>query len=287
MTKQELKIKLLNTHYFIDNNYLDEYVDLIITNISSSSQGYSEKHHILQKQYFRLTNTPIDNSDSNLVLLLYKDHCKAHWLLYYCTIGHLKRANAASVNYILKVYNNLHKTLKTKEEISDKIFNELQFYYDNIRNDESSKYYTDYEITFIKDNYSKHGADYCAKQLNRSLASIRNEVYTLGLLREWTWTDEMNNLLYNQYKNVGGKVCAKKLNLPLKAIYKQAKKLGLSRKGTPKIKDDSWTSHELNLLIQWYPLEGTKAYLRIPTRSYNACRLKASQLGLKKLKKEN
>lgn len=278
MTKQALKNKLLATGYFIDNNFLDQYIDLVTNN--SVNNCYSEYHHILQKQYFKLINTPIDNSAENLRLLSYADHCKAHWLLYYCTTGKLKRANAASVNYILTVYNSLHKTLKTEEELSDEVFLELQKYYDDIRNDQDSKYYTDYEIKFLRDKYPNYGAKYCASKLKRSINSIRSEITILGLTRNWTWTDEMNKFLRLNYNIIGGKACAEKLNLSQKSVYKQAKKLGLTRAGK-KIIPSGWTVEEDALLIKYYSIEGTAVYKHFENRSYNACRCRASQLGLR------
>ena len=76
MTKQALKSKLLATGYFINNSFLDQYIDLVTNSLVNNC--YSEYHHILQKQYFRLINMPIDNSAENLKLLSYADHCKAH-----------------------------------------------------------------------------------------------------------------------------------------------------------------------------------------------------------------
>lgn len=46
MTKQELKIKLLQTNLFIDNSYLQDYLDLVN---NSTIEGYTEKHHILPR----------------------------------------------------------------------------------------------------------------------------------------------------------------------------------------------------------------------------------------------
>ena len=277
MINQKLKSKLLSTGYFIDNNFLNDYIDLMMND--TINNGYSEYHHILQKQYFRLINKPIDSSAENLKLLSYADHCKAHWLLYYCTIGKLKRANAASVTYILKVYNNLNKTLKTKDELSGEIFLELQKYYDDIRNDQDSKYYTDYEIKFIKENYPTYGARYCSNKLKRSIGSIQNEANVLGLTRNWTWTEEMNTFLFKNYTKIGGRACANKLGLSQKLIYKQAKKLGLSRYGKRRV-INSWSQEEDAILIKYYPAEGTQVYKRLKGRSFNACRQRALILGL-------
>ena len=75
-TKLELKVKLLNTDLFLDNEYLDQYLDLVLEKKQNS--GYTEKHHILQRNYFKKNKIPIDNSEDNLITLAYCDHCKAH-----------------------------------------------------------------------------------------------------------------------------------------------------------------------------------------------------------------
>lgn len=43
------------------------------------------KHHIVPKCWFKVNNLPVDNSDDNLVLLTYEDHCKVHKLMTLCT----------------------------------------------------------------------------------------------------------------------------------------------------------------------------------------------------------
>ena len=42
------------------------------------------KHHIIPRCWFKLNNLPVDNSDDNLVLLTYEDHCKVHKLAILC-----------------------------------------------------------------------------------------------------------------------------------------------------------------------------------------------------------
>lgn len=49
------------------------------------------KHHIVPRCWFKMKNLPIDNSNDNLVLLTYEDHCKVHKLAYLCTTGKMKR----------------------------------------------------------------------------------------------------------------------------------------------------------------------------------------------------
>lgn len=42
-----LKEKLLKTGYFIDNEYLDDYINLVVTPPNTNSLDYTEIHHIL------------------------------------------------------------------------------------------------------------------------------------------------------------------------------------------------------------------------------------------------
>ena len=47
-----LKEKLLNTKVFIDNAQLDSYISIITKQTTSSK--YTEKHHIIQRDYFKI-----------------------------------------------------------------------------------------------------------------------------------------------------------------------------------------------------------------------------------------
>lgn len=97
MSKQELKNKLLATEVFIDNEYLDQYCELIISNLNQEKiKCQTQGHHIVPKCYFISNELNIDNSEENLINLLYKDHILAHYYLCLCTEGNLqyKLANA-------------------------------------------------------------------------------------------------------------------------------------------------------------------------------------------------
>ena len=131
-----LKEKLLKTGYFIDNDYLDAYIDLVVTPPNTDSLGYTEIHHILQKQYFKIINKPVDNSLENKVRLLYRDHCKAHYLLYFCTIGKLKTANARAINKMFGVITKTNTIIKNFKnsiiELSEKDYIKIQEYVNKI-----------------------------------------------------------------------------------------------------------------------------------------------------------
>lgn len=91
MFQQEIKIKLLATNYFIDNEYLDKYCELIELNKDTKRERpKTQSHHIIPVSYFKLSELPIDNSKENRVNLLYKDHILAHYYLCLCTKGKFK-----------------------------------------------------------------------------------------------------------------------------------------------------------------------------------------------------
>ena len=82
----ELKKKLLSTDIFIDNIYLDKYVELIIANLTRLKEPkITQKHHILPRYYFKHNNMAVDNGKNNLVNLIYTDHILAHYYLALCS----------------------------------------------------------------------------------------------------------------------------------------------------------------------------------------------------------
>ena len=83
-----IKETLLQTKEFIDNEYLDKYIELIEHNKNTNYIKFEcNRHHIIPRYVFRKKNIPIDNSDNNLVNLFYKDHLLAHYYLSACAIG--------------------------------------------------------------------------------------------------------------------------------------------------------------------------------------------------------
>ena len=102
MDKEELKQKLLGTNYFIDNNYLEDYCNLIIINLDRSKEKYkTESHHILPQCYFKLINQSVNNSKENKVNLYYSDHLLVHYYLALCTIKNLKYRLSIAFSHLL------------------------------------------------------------------------------------------------------------------------------------------------------------------------------------------
>lgn len=273
--KNVLKQKLLNTGLFLDNEYLDEYINLVLSN--NITIGYTEKHHILQRNYFKKSGLPLDNSPDNLITLSYCDHCKAHWLLYFCTTDYLKKANEASIRYIVEMYKVLTGKDRNKFEFNDYDFQLLQSYMTSIVNDENSRYWTEAEVDYLKKNYCGYGTGpKCAKYLNKPINLVNEKARLLGLSKNCPdWTEAEIEILYKYYPIEGDKVY---LRIPLHskdACRGKAKQLKI------RTKNHYWTDKETQILKINYPLAGPVGCSKLlPGRTPNKCAHKAARLGL-------
>ena len=272
--KNVLKQKLLNTGLFLDNEYLDEYINLVLSN--NITIGYTEKHHILQRNYFKKSDLPLDNSPDNLITLSYCDHCKAHWLLYFCTTDYLKKANEASIRYIVEMYKVLTGKDRNKFEFNDYDFQLLQSYMTSIVNDENSRYWTEAEVAYLKKNYCGYGTGpKCAKYLNKPINLVNEKARLLGLSKNCPdWTEAEIEILYKYYPIEGDKVY---LRIPLHskdACRGKAKQLKI------RTKNHYWTPDEISILKLNFPLVGPTGCSKLLNRNKTECKHKAARLGL-------
>lgn len=98
----DIKQKLLQTGEFVDNEYLDEYINLIKTNKVNYIKGKTNAHHIIPKYYYRDNGLSIDNSINNIVNLYYEHHILAHYYLAMCSTSKRNKArNALAIKFIL------------------------------------------------------------------------------------------------------------------------------------------------------------------------------------------
>ena len=255
MKKFELKSYLLSTNVFIDNDYLDQYINLIEANKNLIFEGYFEKHHILPVAYYkyiyncksRYESEKYAKKDKNnfIVKLLYKDHCKAHWLLYFCTKDYMKQANEAAVRYISGVYLKLTGKEKHKFDFIQEDFDLLQNYMNDIIVNKESRYWTPEEIIYLQENYNGYGAGLqCAKYLNRTLKEVNNKARLLGLAKNCpNWTEEEIGLI-RQYYPIEGDMVYKRIPAHTRAACRAcAKKLSL------RSLEHYWTEKEKEILF--------------------------------------
>lgn len=101
---QQLKEKLLNLGIVENNEYLDNYCQLIIDNKDSLKQLHkTQSHHIIPRYYYKQNNLQVNNDKHNLVNLFYKDHILAHYYLALCSNS--EKFIYANVSAIYKMSN--------------------------------------------------------------------------------------------------------------------------------------------------------------------------------------
>lgn len=130
--------KLKTKNYFVDNEYLIKYCNLIERNRNTHNYKGTNKHHIIPKSWFKLNGVQVDNSTNNLVTLSYRDHVMAHYYLCLCTIENLQYANQLALicltsrkklNVVekqlitrLPLYNNIYEQYKQRKQSGYKLY---------------------------------------------------------------------------------------------------------------------------------------------------------------------
>lgn len=100
---KDLKLKLLETGYFSDTDFLEKYIDLIFANRNTPRDSLrTQRHHVIPRCLAEALGRKVDNSANNLVNLLYKDHILAHYYLMCASKNSAFKANMAySVQFVI------------------------------------------------------------------------------------------------------------------------------------------------------------------------------------------
>lgn len=217
----------------LDNEYLTEYINLITT--YTLATGYSEQHHIIPVAYYfkkygckskcEAKRKYADKDPQNgLVQLLYKDHIKAHWLLYNCTTGYLKQANAKAYKRML----NEKYTYKFEHRLTDEEYAELQYQMDQIVQSEDTAYWSAKDTKWLVENFRNYSYAECGKHLNKTAHAVQHKIYVLGLTKYKMWTEDEVEWLKANILIYSAKECGKYLNRPVCNVQSKLKKLGLT-----------------------------------------------------------
>lgn len=232
---QKLKEKLLNTGHFVDNDYLDKYIELV--NNESDAAKYLEQHHILPRAYYNLEELEIDNSENNLVALSFADHCKAHWLLYYCTVDRLQYASQTA--FVIMV-NGLSKHIKEYTEADFIALQEMK----NQLLEDSDTFWSVGDDNFLKQHFLEFTDAELACKLNRTEIAVQTRRSYLQLQRfkmsDFT-ANELNYIIANYHQKEIKEIAAN-LNRTVGSIAQKCYRLGLKKKA------DLWSKEELNFL---------------------------------------
>lgn len=218
----------------LDNEYLTEYINLI-TNYTLT-EGYNEQHHMIPiAYYFKKYNCKSKweakrkyadkDSQNRLVQLLYKDHIKAHWLLYNCTTGYLKQANAKAYKRML----NEKYTYKFEHRLTDEEYTELQYQMDQIVQSEDTAYWSSKDTNWLVENFRNYSYTECGKYLNKTALAVQHKIHALGLTKYKMWTEDEVEWLKTNILICSVKECSEYLNRPLRNVQSKLSELGLTK----------------------------------------------------------
>ena len=217
----------------LDNEYLTEYINLITT--YTLAAGYSEQHHIIPVAYYfkkygckskcEAKRKYADKDPQNgLVQLLYKDHIKAHWLLYNCTTGYLKQANAKAYKRML----NEKYTYKFEHRLTDEEYAELQYQMDQIVQSEDTAYWSAKDTKWLVENFRNYSYAECGKYLNKTALALQHKIFALGLTKYKMWTEDEVEWLKTNILIYSAKECGEYLNRPVCNVQSKLSELGLT-----------------------------------------------------------
>lgn len=274
-----MKNLLLKTGYFLDNEWLDKYVDLLSkqTNI-----GYVEKHHFIPVSIYkylykcktRYEAEKLADQDANnfLVKLSFVDHCKAHLYLYNCTRDEIKHSNEVAFKTMVEDKVKIKNSDLTKEE------EQLLINWKNQILVNSDWYWSVQEEQWLKENYNKLPKAEIAKHLGRSIKAVTNKAKYLDITEQNNWTtDEIAWLKENRSK-YSLQECANKLGRSKKALIAFCLKQNIQ--AIP-----NWTAAEVDWLKSHYKEKTLKECAEHLDRTRNAVQQKLNDLGLSKNKK--
>lgn len=232
-----LKTYLLTEIGCIENEYLDQYLELLQTAaITGSSTQYCELHHAVPVAYYyhkyacnnkstakrKYADKDVNNK---IVKLLYKDHCKAHWLLFHCTTGKLK---AASANAFCRMLNISYRQ-KFETTITEAEYAELQAQRDYIKQQADTKYWTAEQVEWLIDNFEHYSYEECGKVLNKTVLSVQYKVSALGLCKMRRWTESELTYLIAHGATATDKELAEVLNRAPATIASKREALGIKK----------------------------------------------------------
>lgn len=162
--------------------------------------------------------------------------------------------------------------------LTPKDYKELQAMWLEIKNDESTTYFSEEAEVFLRAHYLTDGPAYCAKALGRTRHCITDKATKMGLrepVLTW-WTDEEIAWL-KENKSLPLKQQAAYLNRPYQSVSSKRRFLGIAGKA----EDVAWTDEELQILKDNYEQLGREGCAKLLGRSVSSVQSHASYLGLR------
>lgn len=130
--------ELSQLEYFIENDYLVKYCQLIESNKRTKQfSKETHKHHVLPRSWFKLTGKTVNDCLNNLVNLTCRYHILAHYYLCLCTEDPFRYANELGLFCLesdikndvdkhllrnLPLYNNIYEDYMLKLKSNYKLY---------------------------------------------------------------------------------------------------------------------------------------------------------------------
>jgi len=138
------------------------------------------------------------------------------------------------------------------------------------------------EDTILRVWCDQESCEQLAERLNRSVGSVKSRLQTLGIKKKniypnRVWTKEMEKLLKMKAGNQSTKSIARLLKMPVNRVKLKAARMGVSLR-TKKYR--LWTEGEMERLEKSLHLCDWEEIAEKVGRTEDACRKKASELGL-------
>lgn len=146
----------------------------------------------------------------------------------------------------------------------------------------------DWEINILRQYFETKGPDYCLKLINeqwysskRTLSSISNYAFKIGLRSDKSWTLEEFEILKKYYVIEGRQIQKRLINRSWYSIRAQAYKMEL-KMSTDAMECKPWTEENTKILYQQYPIHGHNI-IELINYGYNLNQIdqKARREGLK------
>lgn len=159
---------LLDTGVFIQNEYFLKYISLIEDNKFREPEKFkTQRHHIIPKCFYKDMSIPVNNDNSNLVNLLFKDHILAH-----CYIVLASKETQFKYKNMMALYKLMHH--RDFKGIDYTSMEEYQMAYENSR-----KICYEYNPMFIEEYKMSHlklmRSDAVRKRISDSMKNYRKE----------------------------------------------------------------------------------------------------------------
>ena len=132
--------------------------------------------------------------------------------------------------------------------------------------------WTEEEVTFLIENYTKLGSKECSIKLNRTDMSIKKKAGTLKLKDKLFWSESEEQFLYDNIDKEWS-WCAEKLKRSTHAVELKAAKMGIIKKV-----QKYWTEEEDEYLIKNWPAGNILDITEHLQRSFDSVKSRADKV---------